>query len=125
MRLAPFAVAIVLAGDRSGSAQAQEPQKPELSIPVSAEVVRIDVIVTDKGGKARPGLKREDFQVLEDGQPQSLTQFEAFVAPAPAAPVAATAAPAAASAEPGPCRRRRPAATWCWRWTTSTSKPRT
>ncbi|HEY8231931.1 MAG TPA: VWA domain-containing protein [Vicinamibacteria bacterium] len=108
MRLAPIAVAIVLAVVRSGSTQAQEPQKPELLVPVSAEVVRIDVIVTDKGGKARPGLKREDFQVLEDGRPQSLTQFEAFVAPAPAAAAPVAAAPAAASAEPGPVPQATP-----------------
>ncbi|MFI5170376.1 MAG: hypothetical protein ACHQM7_08455, partial [Vicinamibacterales bacterium] len=101
-------MAIVLAVVRSGSTQAQEPQKPELLVPVSAEVVRIDVIVTDKGGKARPGLKREDFQVLEDGRPQSLTQFEAFVAPAPAAAAPVAAAPAAASAEPGPVPQATP-----------------
>ena len=126
MRLAPIAVAIVVAGVRSGSAQAPEPQKPELSIPVSTEVVRIDVIVTDKGGKARPGLKREDFQVLEDGQPQSLTQFEAFVAPAPRR-LRLRQRPRRPRHRPRrrPCPRRRPAATWCWRWTTSTSKPRT
>jgi VWFA-related protein len=77
------------------------PQKPEVVIPVGTEVVRVDVIVTEKGGKAMAGLKREDFQVLEDGQPQPITSFEAFVAPAVAS-AAAAAAPRPLPGDPAP-----------------------
>jgi VWFA-related protein len=37
-----------------------------------AEVVRVDVIVTDAQGKVVAGLGREDFEVLEDDKPQKI-----------------------------------------------------
>jgi VWFA-related protein len=74
---------LVAAHQSSAQTPPATPQAPNLTVPVSTELVRLDVIVTEKGGKARPGLKREDFQILEDGQPQAITQFEAFVQQAP------------------------------------------
>ena len=58
------------------------------------EVVRIDVMATEKR-RARAGLTRDDFVVLEDGKPQTIVQFEAFTRPIPGA-----SAPAAPAAEP-------------------------
>jgi len=55
--------------------QAQAPQ-PE--IPVEAELVRMDVVVTDGARRSVTGLSRGDFAVFEDGQPQEISQFEAF-----------------------------------------------
>ena len=101
MRLPLGALAGLLFVAHGAGGQEPPAPKPELLIPVSAEVVRIDVVVTDKGGKARSGLKREDFVVFEDGQAQPLSQFEAFVAPAPAA-VAVTAPSAPVAAEDKP-----------------------
>jgi VWFA-related protein len=97
-RLMRAAVLCSLIAAASGDAQEPpaQPQQPGLTVPVGTEVVRLDVIVTDKGGRARPGLKREDFQVLEDGQPQAITQFEAFVQQAPVP----TGAPAPQAAPP-------------------------
>ena len=40
-----------------------------------AEIVRLDVVVTDAQGKPVAGLVREDFDVREDGKPQRLTDF--------------------------------------------------
>src|SRR5262245_12982767 len=90
----------------------EQPRRPELQIPVTTEVVRIDVIVTDKGGRAKPGLSRTDFVVLEDGQPQPITQFQAFgMAPAapsaPASPKPEPAPPDAVDAEEPAANRRR------------------
>jgi VWFA-related protein len=81
------------------TAHAQTPPPNPAQVPnVTTEIVRIDVVVTDRGGKARQGLRREDFVVLEDGQPQQITGFAAFAGPqAPAAPTGATQAPAAES----------------------------
>lgn len=100
-RLASPAVALLAVG-LAGAAQDPPPaQKPEVVIPVGTEVVRVDVIVTDKGGKARPGLRREDFQIVEDGQPQTITQFEAFASSAaPSTGSLPSAMPAAAETAP-------------------------
>ena len=51
-------------------------------------VVRIDVTATEKR-RARGGLTREDFVVLEDGKPQPIVQFQAFSRPVPSAPAPA------------------------------------
>lgn len=52
-------------------------------------LVQVPVTVTDKSGKHIHGLAREDFQVLENGNPQKIANFEEIVAshsalPAPA-----------------------------------------
>jgi VWFA-related protein len=96
----------VLAGTLAGfsgntplRAQAPAEQKPpELVLPTSVEVVRLDVVVTEKRGRPTAGLRREDFAVFEDGQPQPIVQFQAFARPAAAAPAQA-AAPAKAAAD--------------------------
>jgi len=78
-------VLLLLASGSSGQTPGAETrqQRPELQLPVTTEVVRIDVVVTGKGGNPRQGLTREDFVVLEDGQPQPITQFQVFAAPPP------------------------------------------
>src|SRR5436309_14313523 len=38
-------------------------------------MVLVDVRVTDKSGRPITDLKREDFKILEDGAPQSITAF--------------------------------------------------
>jgi VWFA-related protein len=52
-----------------------------------AQVVALDVVVTDpKSGHTVKGLSREDFQVREDGKPQTISYFDE-VEPRPAPPV--------------------------------------
>lgn len=76
-----------------------------------AEVVRLDVVVTDADGKAVTGLTRDDFAVFEDKQPQRLTNFVFVEGSARArragAPSAPEPAPAAAEAEEPPARPGR------------------
>jgi len=38
--------------------------------------VLVDVVVTDERGEAVTGLKEKDFEVLEDGKPQTIATFE-------------------------------------------------
>jgi VWFA-related protein len=38
--------------------------------------VLVDVVVTNDKGEAVPGLQKNDFEVLEDGKPQTITTFE-------------------------------------------------
>jgi VWFA-related protein len=78
----------------------------EVEVPaVSAELVWIDAVVTEKGGHTTAGLAREDFAVFEDGTPQKLVQFEAFARESPSAtPAAPPLPPAAAVAAEAPRR---------------------
>jgi VWFA-related protein len=60
------------------------PQKaPESGVTISVEVpvVTLDVIATTQHGDLIPGLKKENFRVLEDGQPQTITNFSPGDAP--------------------------------------------
>jgi len=42
---------------------------------VQVDYVEVDVLVTDQRGAYVRGLKKEDFQVFEDGKPQSISNF--------------------------------------------------
>jgi VWFA-related protein len=66
-------------------------ETPTTTLKLNVRTVLVDVVVTDKDNRAVPGLKKEDFQVLEDGKPQTISFFEPNFA---ADPSAANAAPA-------------------------------
>lgn len=59
---------------RQDSPQGQKPQAAD-TLRIETELVQIDIVVTDKQGKPVTDLKREDFQVLEDGKPQPVSHF--------------------------------------------------
>jgi VWFA-related protein len=80
-------------------AQAPEPPRRELLPVQQVEVVRVEVVVTEKRGRPRTGLARGDFQVLEDGKPQEIVQFLAFARPQPAAPAPTAPARSPTAAE--------------------------
>jgi len=42
---------------------------------VRSETVRVPVVVVDKEGKLYDGLQKENFQILEEGVPQEITNF--------------------------------------------------
>ena len=54
---------------------------PDYSIKVDVPLVSLDVLVTTKDGQFIPGLRKENFRVLEDGTPQSVTNFNQSTAP--------------------------------------------
>ncbi|HVQ30242.1 MAG TPA: VWA domain-containing protein [Vicinamibacteria bacterium] len=56
-------------------------QEPPATFPAQLEQVTVDVVVTDGKGVPIQGLKADDLQILEDGVPQAIVSFEAFVAP--------------------------------------------
>jgi VWFA-related protein len=60
----------------SQAAVAQETESPAATLKINVRTVLVDVVVTDQDNKAVPGLRKEDFQVLEDGKPQDVTFFE-------------------------------------------------
>jgi len=45
------------------------------TIKLKTELVQIDLLVTDKAGKPVSGLKREDFELLDNNKPQLITHF--------------------------------------------------
>lgn len=54
--------------------------KPEEDVVrISTTLVQVDAVVTDKKGRVVPTLKAEDFELLVDGKPQTISNFE-FVA---------------------------------------------
>src|SRR5215211_7038392 len=74
-------------------ASAQEQRRPDFTSRV--ELVTTDVVVRDNSGQFIADLKKDDFEVLEDGVPQKLVSFSLThggrsynIAAPPPAPVA-------------------------------------
>jgi VWFA-related protein len=57
----------------AGQEQPPPPQQPTFRTGIN--FVRVDVIVSDKAGNPVADLKQTDFEVLEDGKPQSIETF--------------------------------------------------
>jgi VWFA-related protein len=88
-------------------AAAARGQAPPLTFPAGVEIVTVDAVVLDGEGRPVPGLTRDDFLVEEDGRPQEIVSFEAFVSEAAAAPAPAPVAAVLASNAAGPARAGR------------------
>jgi VWFA-related protein len=59
---------------------------PTLTLHTTVRRVAVDVVATDSKGHPVKGLTRDDFQVLEDGVPQTIRSFDPHVlSPGPAA----------------------------------------
>jgi VWFA-related protein len=54
---------------------------PDYSLKVNVPLVNVDVLVTTKNGQFVPGLKKENFRLLEDGVPQAVANFNVSQAP--------------------------------------------
>jgi hypothetical protein len=58
----------------------QQPSSPKAPgedevVRVTTNLVQIDAVVTDKSGKQVNDLRPEDFEILEDGRAQKITNF--------------------------------------------------
>ena len=58
------------------AAQTASPGNQGTVLRTNARAVVVDVVVTKGGGEAVPALHKQDFQVLEDGKPQTIDFFE-------------------------------------------------
>jgi VWFA-related protein len=80
---AALAAATLLAGSGAlaprSRALAQEPP----TFARGVELVRVDVVVTDKSAKPVTGLKREDFVLQDEGEVRPIETFEAVDLPVP------------------------------------------
>ncbi|MGA8112003.1 MAG: VWA domain-containing protein [Acidobacteriaceae bacterium] len=63
------------AGQMGGNPPQQPETGPIVTFQANANLVLVDVVVRDKD-KPVEGLRKSDFQVLEDGKPQAVTVFE-------------------------------------------------
>ena len=54
---------------------------PDYSLKVDVPLVNVDVLVLTKNGQFVPGLKQENFKVLEDGCRNRLVTFSVSQAP--------------------------------------------
>ncbi len=54
---------------------------PDYSIKVDVPLVSLDVLVTTKDGQTIPGLKQDNFKIMEDGQAQKISSFNQTQAP--------------------------------------------
>jgi len=54
---------------------AQQTDQPPLTFRAEANFVEVDAIVSDANGNPVPGLRAGDFQLLEDGKPQTVSAF--------------------------------------------------
>ncbi|HKS23570.1 MAG TPA: VWA domain-containing protein [Thermoanaerobaculia bacterium] len=98
MRVAAIAVALLF-----------QQTAPTFLESIEVRVTNLDVVVTDRAGKPVTGLRSDDFTVLENGAPQTITNFAEFrgtrgVAEAVAS-TETSAAPAPVTAEAPPPRK--------------------
>jgi VWFA-related protein len=70
-------------------AQSPAPASPPPTFRGGTALVQVDVVVRDDKGNFVGDLKKSDFQVLEDGRPQTVETFALVGAPASAATTAA------------------------------------
>ncbi len=59
------------------SPAASPPNPPSFGEVLEVNVVNVDVTATGKDGRRVTGLKKEDFELLEDGKPVAISNFEA------------------------------------------------
>ena len=69
--------------DPSAAAKASPDSKvtPDDAIKLNSSVVNLNVVVTDRSGKALANLKKEDFQLAENGEAQTIEFFAPSTAP--------------------------------------------
>jgi VWFA-related protein len=78
-------LATVFAGSSLASPSGPQSQPPTegqtIRFAVSVDTVTLDVVVVDKKGRFVPGLVSENFEILEDGVPQTQSFFTAQFTP--------------------------------------------
>jgi VWFA-related protein len=73
---------------------------PQFGETVEVRIANVDVVVTTRDGKRVQGLKQEDFELLEEGKPQPITNFYEMRSAAPVSPGDEAAADATTVAIP-------------------------
>ncbi|HEX9493874.1 MAG TPA: VWA domain-containing protein, partial [Thermoanaerobaculia bacterium] len=76
----PLAPSVVVAALFASALAAQQTQQqpaeiPKLTETIDIRVINVDVVVTDKRGAPVTGLKKEDFELYENGVPKNVSNF--------------------------------------------------
>ena len=82
-----FVVGLSLLSPATG--QQQEKPKDEV-VRVTTNLVQVDVVVTDKDGNQIADLRPQEFEILEDGKAQTITNFSYIEAGKPISSIVAT-----------------------------------
>jgi VWFA-related protein len=61
--------------------QQGKPEAPRATISSVSTLVHVEAVVTDQNGDILSGLKKENFRVLDNGQPQQISNFSPTDAP--------------------------------------------
>lgn len=61
--------------------QQGDQKKPEFQLSVTSNLVNVDAVVTDQDGNILTGLKRGNFRITDNGEPQQITNFAPSDAP--------------------------------------------
>ena len=69
------AILVLAAGSALSAGQAGKPSTDAPTFKVQVDYVEVDTVVTDRNGTMVRDLRKEDFQVFEDGKPQSISAF--------------------------------------------------
>jgi VWFA-related protein len=86
-----------------GAPALQPAPQPEDVIRINVNLVQVDALVTDAQGKLVEDLRKEDFEIRQDGKPQLITNFS-YISTRPGQPAAPPPPPARgkkAAADPG------------------------
>ena len=90
-----LAVIATAYGQQSNTSDKQKPSQPqeEYVVKLGTTLVQIDAVVTDKNGRHVADLRPDEFEILQDGKPQKITNFSYIVSDhaKPAAPPAKVA----------------------------------
>ena len=79
-----------------------------LVLRISVALVQVDAVVTDSKGRLVTDLKAGDFEILQDGKPQKITNFSYIQAPGSVRPAVAVRQAVRPGAPPAPPRKLRP-----------------
>jgi VWFA-related protein len=77
---------------------------PEPTLRITVNLVQVDAVVTDGRGRRVSDLTKDDFIILQDGKPRTVTHCTYFAEP-PSAAVSASANVAVSSLQPSQTRR--------------------
>jgi VWFA-related protein len=70
-----FSAGVALTAGQPPAQPQSPPQQQQPTFRVRVDYVEVDVVVTDRQGNLVRDLKKEDFQVLEDGKNQAINTF--------------------------------------------------
>ena len=87
-------------GSAEPASQSGESPSPQGVIRITVNLVQVDAIVTDSKGHQVTNLGPADFEILEDGRPQTITNFSYIFTAKPAGIEAHAATPPAAAGIP-------------------------